>query len=44
MRGFLAALKTRGVAVRVHDRVRQVGLGKEGAKGSFTIYRIAEAR
>jgi predicted ArsR family transcriptional regulator len=42
VRGFLAALKTRGVAVRVHERVRQVGPGKDGAMGSYTIYRIAE--
>jgi hypothetical protein len=44
VRGFLAALKQRGVAVLVHERVRQVGPGKEGAKGSYSIYRIAEAR
>jgi hypothetical protein len=43
VRGFLAGLKRRGVAVLVHERVRQVGPGKEGAKGSFTVYRIAEA-
>jgi hypothetical protein len=43
VRGFLAGLKRRGVAVQVHERVRQVGPGKEGAKGSYTIYRIAEA-
>ena len=40
---FLAGLKARGVAVLVHERVRQVGPGKEGAKGSYTTYRIAEA-
>jgi hypothetical protein len=43
VRGFLAALKQRGVAVTVHERVRQVGPSKAGAKGSYTIYRIAEA-
>jgi hypothetical protein len=43
VRGFLAGLKRRGVAVLVHERVRQVGPGKEGAKGSYSIYRIAEA-
>jgi hypothetical protein len=43
VRGFLAALKKRGVAVLVRERVRQVGPCKEGAKGSYTIYRIAEA-
>jgi hypothetical protein len=29
--------------VQVLERVRQVGPNKEGAKGSFTIYRIAPA-
>lgn len=43
VRGFLAGLKKRGMEVLVHDRVRQVGPGKDGAKGSYTIYRIAEA-
>jgi hypothetical protein len=43
VRGFLAGLKQRGVAVLVHEHVRQVGPGKEGVKGSFTIYRLAEA-
>jgi predicted ArsR family transcriptional regulator len=43
VRGFLAALKKRGVAVLVHERVRQVGPSKAGAKGSYSIYRIAEA-
>jgi predicted ArsR family transcriptional regulator len=43
VRGFLAGLKKRGVAVLVHERVRQVGPGKDGAKGSYSIYRIAEA-
>jgi hypothetical protein len=41
VRGFLAGLKKRCVAVLVHERVRQVGPGKEGAKGSFTVYRVA---
>ena len=43
VRGFLAGLKRRGVAVLVHERVRQVGPGKEGAKGSYSVYRVAEA-
>ena len=25
------------------ERVRQVGSGKEGAKGSYSIYRVSEA-
>jgi hypothetical protein len=42
VRGFFAGLKKRqGIVVEAAERVRQVGPGKEGAKGSFTIYRIA---
>jgi hypothetical protein len=41
VRGFFAGLKKRGVAVAVLERVRQVGRNKEGAKGSYTVYRIA---
>jgi hypothetical protein len=44
VRGFFAGLKKRqGLAVEAVERVRQVGPGKEGAKGSYTVYRIAEA-
>jgi hypothetical protein len=43
VRGFLAGLKKCGVLVLIHERMRQVGPGKEGAKGSYSIYRIAEA-
>jgi hypothetical protein len=43
VRGFLAGLKRRGVTVEVLERVRQVGPNKQGAKGSYSIYRIAEA-
>ncbi|SDE56098.1 Protein of unknown function [Belnapia rosea] len=43
VRGFFAGLKRRnGIAVEAAERVRQVGLGKEGAKGSYTVYRLAE--
>jgi hypothetical protein len=42
VRGFLAGLKKKGHAVEVMERIRQVGPNKEGARGSFTIYRIAE--
>ena len=38
-RGFLAALKKKGIAVTVLERVRQLGPGKEGARGSYSIYR-----
>jgi predicted transcriptional regulator len=44
VRGFFAGLKKRqGIAVEVLERVRQVGPNKQGATGSYTIYRIAEA-
>jgi hypothetical protein len=43
VRGFFAGLKKRSIEVTVLDRVRQVGPNKQGAKGSYTIYRIAEA-
>ncbi len=41
VRGFLAGLKKKGIQVDVLDRVRQVGPNKEGARGSYSIYRIA---
>jgi hypothetical protein len=42
VRGFFAGLKKRqGIEVQVLERVRQVGPNKEGAKGSYSIYRIA---
>ena len=40
--GFLAGLKKKGHAVEVMERVRMVGSNKEGAKGSDSIYRIAD--
>ena len=43
VRGFLAGLKRRGTTVEVLERVRQVGPNKQGAKGSYSIYRIAAA-
>jgi hypothetical protein len=43
VRGFLAGLKKKGHAVEVLERVRQVGPGKQGAKGSYSVYRIVEA-
>jgi hypothetical protein len=43
VRGFFAGLKKRlGIAVTAAEHVRQVGPNKAGAKGSFTIYRIAD--
>ncbi|WP_458098009.1 DUF3489 domain-containing protein [Roseomonas sp. WA12] len=41
VRGFLAGLKKKGHAVEVLERVRQVGLGAQGAKGSYSIYGIS---
>nr|WP_280856220.1 DUF3489 domain-containing protein [Pararoseomonas indoligenes] len=41
VRGFLARLKKKGHAVEVLERVRQVGPGAQGAKGSHSVYRIS---
>ncbi|WP_204251149.1 DUF3489 domain-containing protein [Elioraea rosea] len=41
VRGYLAGLKKLGVSVKVLERVRQVGPNKQGAKVSYSIYRIA---
>ena len=42
VRGFFAGLKKRqGIEVQVLERVRMFGPNKEGARGSFTIYRIS---
>jgi predicted alpha/beta hydrolase len=43
VRGFFAGLKKRGFEVGVLEWVRQVGPSKAGAKGSYTVYRVAEA-
>lgn len=42
VRGFFAGLKKKGIEVTVLERVRQVGPNKEGARGSFTIYHVAD--
>ena len=42
VRGFFAGLKRRSIEVTVLERVRQVGPNKQGAKGSYSIYRVAE--
>jgi len=42
VRGFLAGLKKKGHAVEVLERIRQVGPNKTGARGSFTVYALAE--
>ena len=38
-RGFLAALKKNSIAVIVLEHVRQVGPGKKGARGAYSVYR-----
>jgi hypothetical protein len=44
VRGFFAGLKKRqGIEVKVLERIRQVGPGQQGAKGSHSVYRIADA-
>ena len=43
VRGFLAGLKRKSITVEVLERVRQVGPDKQGAKGSYSIYRVAAA-
>ncbi|MCA3303448.1 MAG: DUF3489 domain-containing protein [Roseomonas sp.] len=43
VRGFFAGLKKRqGITVEITERIRQVGPNKQGAKGSYTVYRVAE--
>jgi len=43
VRGFFVGLKRRqGITVIAAERIRQVGPNREGARGSYTIYRIAE--
>jgi hypothetical protein len=42
VRGFFAGLKKKGHAVEVKSRERMVGPNKSGAKGSFTVYALAE--
>ena len=39
-RGFLAALKKKGIEVTVLERVRKVGPDKVGCRGSYTIYSL----
>lgn len=40
--GFFAGLKKAGTPIEVLERVRQVGPGKQGAAGSYSVYRAAE--
>ncbi len=44
VRGFFAGLKKRqGITVEIAERIRQVGPNKQGAKGSYTVYRLCGA-
>jgi hypothetical protein len=40
VRGFLAGLSKKGIAVEILERVRRVGSNKQGAKGSHTVYHL----
>ena len=42
VRGFFAGLKKKGITVVNVDRVRQTSPVERGAKGSYSIYRVAE--
>ena len=42
VRGFFAGLKKRqGISVTALERVRQVGPGAQGARGSYSVYVVA---
>ena len=41
--GFLTGLKKRGHTVEVLERVRQVEPRGEGAKGTYSVYRVRDA-
>jgi biotin operon repressor len=43
VRGFLAGLAKKGIQVEVLERVRQIDSDNRGTKGSYTVYRIADA-
>ena len=40
-RGFLAGLKKKGIKVETLERVRVVGPNRDGAKGSYSVYKVA---
>jgi hypothetical protein len=42
VRGFLAGLAKKGITIEVLERVRQVATNKTGAKGGYTVYRLAK--
>jgi hypothetical protein len=41
VRGFLAGLKKKGIKVETLDKVQVIGPSKQGAKGSYTVYRVS---
>ena len=43
VRGFFAGLKKKGHTVEALERIKQVGPNKQGAKGSYSVYRVAPA-
>jgi hypothetical protein len=42
IRSFFTGLKKNGTTVEVLERVRHVGPDKQGARGSYSIYRITD--
>ncbi len=43
VRGFFVGLKKKGISVEAVEKVRSVGPNRAGGRGSYTIYRVAEA-
>jgi hypothetical protein len=43
VRGFFVGLKKKGIPVEAVEKVRSVGPNRAGGRGSYTIYRVAEA-
>ena len=41
IRGFFGGPKKKGHAVEMMEHVRQLGPNKQGARGSYTVYRVA---
>jgi hypothetical protein len=40
--GFLAGVAKKGITIEVLECVHQVGPNKQGAKGSYSVYRLVE--
>ncbi len=43
VRGFFVGLNKKGISVEAVEKVRSVGPNRAGGRGSYTIYRVAEA-